>query len=127
MLQREGEVRIPSGCAISGIMYKKGKTFARDPQKAMYNVSKKLTKATAIKVGEERFITIAVEDKDRDKAAEIANCYGTSLDRVYTSLTMNQGRKAREFIEKRLEQEEGLLKKLEYHHLECIRYSKVMI
>ena len=28
MLQREGEVRIPSGCAISGIMNKKGKTFS---------------------------------------------------------------------------------------------------
>lgn len=93
--------------------YKKDKVFAKDPQKAMYNVGKKLTKATAIKVGEERFITITVEDKDRNKAAEMANCYGTALDRVYTSLTMNQGRKAREFIEKRLEQEEVLLKKLE--------------
>ena len=93
--------------------YKKDKVFAKDPQKAMYNVSKKLTKATAIKVGDERFITITVEDKDRNKSAEIANCYGTALDRVYTSLTMNQGRKAREFIEKRLEQEEVLLKKLE--------------
>jgi uncharacterized protein involved in exopolysaccharide biosynthesis len=93
--------------------YKKDKVFARDPQKAMYNVSKKLTKSTGIKVGDERFITIEVEDKDKNKAAEIANCYGTALDRVYTSLTMNQGRKAREFIEKRLEQEEVLLKKLE--------------
>jgi len=93
--------------------YKKDKVFAKDPQKAMYNVSKKLTKATAIKVGDERFITITVEDKDRNKSAEIANCYGTALDRVYTNLTMNQGRKAREFIEKRLEQEEVLLKKLE--------------
>jgi tyrosine-protein kinase Etk/Wzc len=93
--------------------YKKDKVFAKDPQKAMYNVSKKLTKNTVIKVGEERFITITVEDKDKNKAAEIANCYGTALDRVYTNLTMNQGRKAREFIEKRLSQEETLLKKLE--------------
>jgi tyrosine-protein kinase Etk/Wzc len=93
--------------------YKKDKVFAKDPQKAMYNVSKKLTKNTVIKVGEERFITITVEDKDKNKAAEIANCYGTALDRVYTNLTMNQGRKAREFIEKRLSQEEILLKKLE--------------
>jgi tyrosine-protein kinase Etk/Wzc len=93
--------------------YKKDKVFAKDPQKAMYNVSKKLAKNTVIKVGEERFITITVEDKDKNKAAEIANCYGTALDRVYTNLTMNQGRKAREFIEKRLSQEETLLKKLE--------------
>ncbi|MBI5806392.1 hypothetical protein HZA73_10140 [candidate division TA06 bacterium] len=93
--------------------YKKDKVFAKDPQKAMYNVSLKLSKATAVKVGEERFITITVEDKDKNKAAEIANCYGTALDRVYTGLTMNQGRKAREFIEKRLDQEEALLKKLE--------------
>lgn len=93
--------------------YKKDKVFAKNQPKAMYQVNKKLSKATAIKVGDERFITITVEDKDRNKAAEIANCYGTSLDRVYTSLTMNQGRKAREFIEKRLEQEEALLKRLE--------------
>ncbi|MDO9391155.1 MAG: GNVR domain-containing protein [bacterium] len=93
--------------------YKKDKVFAKDPQKAMYNVSLKLSKSTAIKVGDERFITITVEDKDKNKAAEIANCYGTALDRVYTNLTMNQGRKAREFIEKRLDQEEVLLKKLE--------------
>lgn len=30
MLQREGDVRIPSGCAISGIMNKKGKVFSGD-------------------------------------------------------------------------------------------------
>jgi uncharacterized protein involved in exopolysaccharide biosynthesis len=93
--------------------YKKDKIFSKDPAKAMYNVSKKLSKATAIKVGDERFITITVEDKDKNKAAEIANCYGTTLDRVYTSLTMTQGRKAREFIEKRLDDEGVLLKKLE--------------
>jgi uncharacterized protein involved in exopolysaccharide biosynthesis len=93
--------------------YKKDKVFAKDPQKALYNVNKKLAKNTAIKVGDERFITITIEDKDKDKAAEIANSYGTALDRVYTSLTMTQGRKAREFIEKRLKDEEVLLKKLE--------------
>ena len=27
-MQREGQVRIPSGCAISGIMNKKGKRFS---------------------------------------------------------------------------------------------------
>jgi uncharacterized protein involved in exopolysaccharide biosynthesis len=93
--------------------YKKDKVFAKDQPKALFQVSKKLNKATVIKVGDERFITITVEDKDKNKAAEIANCYGDALDRVYTSLTMNQGRKAREFIEKRLEQEEILLKKME--------------
>lgn len=93
--------------------YKKDKIFAKDPQKALYSVSKKLAEVTTVKVSEERFITISVEDRDKNKAAEIANCYGTTLDRVYTTQTMTQGRKTREFIEKSLAQEQILLKALE--------------
>ena len=31
MLQKEGEVRIPSGCAISGLISKKGRMICGDP------------------------------------------------------------------------------------------------
>jgi len=93
--------------------YKEAKTFAKKPDKAMYNIGKKLKKSTKVKVTEERFITITVEDKNKNKAAEIANKYGEALDRVYAKMTMTQGGKMREFIEKRVGQEETLLKQTE--------------
>ncbi|MRR51693.1 MAG: hypothetical protein EG825_12405 [Rhodocyclaceae bacterium] len=93
--------------------YKQAKTFALRQDKAMDNVGKRLKKATAIKVTDERFITITVEDKSKTKAAEIANKYGEALDKIYARMTMTQGGKMREFIEKRLLQEESLLKQTE--------------
>ncbi|MBU2593896.1 MAG: hypothetical protein KKG02_05040 [Candidatus Edwardsbacteria bacterium] len=93
--------------------YKKDKQLSKDPGKALYNVNKKLDKATAIKVTEERFITVTVEDKSPDKAAEIANCYGNVLNGVYSKLNMSQGQRAREFIEGRVAQEEVLLREME--------------
>jgi len=93
--------------------YKKDKQLSKDPGKALYNVNKKLDKATAIKVTEERFITVTVEDKSPDKAAEIANCYGDVLNSIYSGLNMSQGQRAREFIENRVKQEEVLLREME--------------
>lgn len=93
--------------------YKKEKQWAKDPRKTMYDVNKKLNKATAVKVTEERFITVTVEDKSPDKAAEIANCYGDVLNSVYSNLNMSQGQRAREFIEGRVVQEEALLREME--------------
>ncbi len=93
--------------------YKKNKQLAKDPGKALYNVNKKLDKATAIKVTDERFITVTVEDKNPDKAAEIANCYGDVLNNIYSGLNMSQGQRAREFIENRVAQEEILLREME--------------
>lgn len=93
--------------------YRKEKQWAKDPRKAMYDVSKKLDKATNIKVTDERFITVTVEDRSPDKAAEIANRYGEVLNAVYASLNMSQGRRAREFIENRVVQEAALLREVE--------------
>lgn len=93
--------------------YKQTKLFGKKPDKAMYNVAKMLDKATKVKVTDERFITISVEDKNKYKAAEIANKYTDALNRVYATMNMTQGSKMREFIEKRVVQEEATLKKLE--------------
>lgn len=93
--------------------YKKDKQWTKDSRKTMYDVSKKLDKATAIKVTEERFITVTVEDKSPDKAAEIANCFGDVLNSIYSQLNMSQGQRAREFIENRVAQEEVLLREME--------------
>ncbi|MDQ7799275.1 MAG: Wzz/FepE/Etk N-terminal domain-containing protein [Candidatus Edwardsbacteria bacterium] len=104
--------RVIDQCALVK-HYKKDKQWAKDPGKAMYNVNKKLDKATAIKVTEERFITVTVEDKSADKAAEVANCYGDVLNSIYSGLNMSQGQRAREFIENRVAQEEVLLREME--------------
>ena len=93
--------------------YKETKTFIKRPDKAMFKISKRLNKSTKIKVTEERFITITVEDDDKSKAAEIANKYGDALDLVYSRMTMTQGGKMRVFIEKRVVQEEALLRQTE--------------
>lgn len=93
--------------------YKKAKLFSKNAEKAMYIVNKRLKNATKIKVNEERFIIITVEDNNKIMAAEIANKYGEALDRVYSRMTMTQGGKMREFIEKRASQEKVLLKNLE--------------
>ncbi|MCU0605885.1 MAG: Wzz/FepE/Etk N-terminal domain-containing protein [Candidatus Edwardsbacteria bacterium] len=93
--------------------YKQDRAFAKRQDKAMDNVAKRLKRATVINVTDERFITITVEDKSKTKAADIANAYGEALDRVYAKMTMTQGGKMREFIEKRLLQEESLLQQTE--------------
>lgn len=93
--------------------YKQDKTYTKIPQKAMYNVAKILSKNTDIRVTTERFITITVEDKNREKAAEIANSYVSSLDNVYSKITMSQGGNMREFLGNRLSQEEKTLTALE--------------
>jgi uncharacterized protein involved in exopolysaccharide biosynthesis len=93
--------------------YKKKKIYSKNKEKALYIIGKKLKNSTKIKVTEERFIIISTEDRDKIKAAEIANKHGEALDRIYSKMTMTQGGKMREFIEKRVTQEESLLKAFE--------------
>lgn len=104
--------RVIEDCGLIG-HYRKERQWAMDPRKTMYDVNKKLDQATTVKVTDERFITVTVEDKSPDKAAEIANRYGDVLNAVYASLNMSQGRRAREFIENRVAQEAGLLREVE--------------
>lgn len=93
--------------------YKEQNAFSKRPDRTMYKIVRKLAKATVIKVTDERFITITVEDKSKAKAAEIANKYGEALDRVYAGMNMSQGGKMREFIEKRVVQEKSTLREME--------------
>ncbi len=93
--------------------YNKRTLFQKNPEKALYEVEKKFKKEVTISVTDEHFILISVEDKNKFKAAEIANKYGDVLDRIYTKMNMTQGGKMREFIEKRLEEESNILNKLE--------------
>lgn len=93
--------------------YKEKKAFSKRPDRTMYKIVKKLAKATEIIVTDEHFITITVEDRNKVKAAEIANKYGEALDRVYANMNMTQGGKMREFIDKRVAQEQATLREME--------------
>lgn len=85
--------------------YKLSNIFKVKPDKANYLATKQLGLVTKIEVTDEKFIKISVKDKNKKKAAEIANCYASSLNRVYAKMNMTQGGKMREFIEKRLKDE----------------------
>lgn len=93
--------------------YKLSKIYKVKPEKANYMVAKTLRLNTSIQVTDDQFISISVKDKDRQKAAQIANSYVMALNRVYAEMNMTQGGKMREFIEKRLDQEASALAKAE--------------
>jgi uncharacterized protein involved in exopolysaccharide biosynthesis len=49
-----------------------------------------------------QIITVAVEDSDPRRAAEIANAYVDELDRINRKLNITEGQKKRQFLEERL-------------------------
>lgn len=61
----------------------------------------------------EEIIVVAVDDEDPEKAAAMANAFVEELDRVNKNVVMTSGKKARIFIEKRLDEATSLLSKTE--------------
>ncbi|MFQ6002891.1 MAG: GumC family protein, partial [Candidatus Zixiibacteriota bacterium] len=68
---------------------------------------------TQVKVTPEGIISLSFEDKDRFKAAEVANCFVEELDRVNRETNISQAKNARIFIEERLAQTKKDLTKAE--------------
>lgn len=71
------------------------------------------TKVVISKQKKEEIITVAVDDKDPEMAAKIANAFVEELDRINKNVVMTSGKKTRIFIEKRLEEATSLLSKTE--------------
>ncbi len=71
--------------------------------KTMHDARNALRGATRIKETREKVIEITVEDKDAQRAAEIANFYVTNLDRLNRALSVSKASQNRAFIEQRLE------------------------
>ena len=63
-------------------------------------LTKQTTLAENMKTG---FITIAVQDRDRYRARDIAQAYVEELDRLINSLSTSSARREREFLEGRLQ------------------------
>jgi len=91
------------------VYYKKGKSYSNNPQKTIDQIVKKMSLLSNVTISDEGFIEISYIDRNPVKAANICNSYFSCLDGLIASMSMTQGKKAREFIEKRLVQEQMLL------------------
>jgi uncharacterized protein involved in exopolysaccharide biosynthesis len=74
---------------------------------------KVLEKRVIIKRSREDIIFISVEDKEPERAAELANAFIDELDRKNKNLVMTAGKRVRVFIEKRLHEAKEDLEKAE--------------
>ncbi len=74
---------------------------------------KSLRKHSDIEVTEEGLIRVTVEDRNRMRAAEIANAYMALLDRFNKESSTGRAKRTREFIEKRLAETESSLQNAE--------------
>ena len=69
--------------------------------------------ATDISVSKEGVISVKVEDKDPKLAADVANAYVTSLDRMFARFGTTEASRQRAFIAERLEKTEKALRQAE--------------
>lgn len=61
-----------------------------------------LNKAVSVEKSKEEIISVSVEDKKPERAAEIANAFIEELDRINRELLMTSGKSTRVFVERRL-------------------------
>ena len=85
----------------------------RSASKTVEHARKKLKQRVHIERTSEDIISISVEDRDPDSAAQIANAYIQELDRINQAMVMTAGRRARVFLEKRLDEVKSELSKAE--------------
>jgi len=71
--------------------------------KKMSDARRDLEGASSIAVGKEGFVSIAVEDKDRSRAPQIANAYVDELRRLTQALAVTEAGQRRIFFERQLE------------------------
>ena len=77
------------------------------------NVRKRLRKNTTIKISDEGILSVTVEDRDPNRAADIANAYVEELDQRNRLLSSGQATSKRIFLENRLKEIEQELTKIE--------------
>jgi tyrosine-protein kinase Etk/Wzc len=65
---------------------------------------KELSSRVAVNVSTEGLITISYEDRNRNRVADVANCFVQELDRVNRETSTSKAKNARIFIEERLAQ-----------------------
>jgi len=65
---------------------------------------KELSSRMAVNVTSEGLITLSYEDRERNRTADVANCFVQELDRVNRETSSSKAKNARIFIEERLAQ-----------------------
>lgn len=84
-----------------------------DEAKYTQGAIKALEGTTDIKLSKEGAISVTVEDKDPKVAADIANGYVTTLDRLFAKLGTTEASRQRAFIADRLDKTEKALRQAE--------------
>jgi uncharacterized protein involved in exopolysaccharide biosynthesis len=65
---------------------------------------------TRVKVGSEGFVTLSFEDRDRDRAAQIANRFVDRLNEINSEVSSSRARSTRIFLGERLEEAQSGLR-----------------
>jgi len=86
---------------------------AYEAEGSRYLARRRLKKRTMVKVGDEGIVYVAVEDRDPNRAAEIANAYVKLLDEQNKRLSAGQTTSKRIFLETRLADMEAKLSQSE--------------
>src|SRR5262249_53672113 len=81
----------------------------KDPEKA----GKRLRSHTGISLTNEGFVKVAVTERDRKLAADVANAYAEELDQFLRLNTNTSARHRREFMDQRLTETEAALAAVE--------------
>jgi len=81
--------------------------------KSMENALRELFSHVLVRVTEEGLISLSYEDRDRIKAAKVANRFVEELDRINRKTSASQAKNARMFIEERLAQTQKELTRAE--------------
>jgi tyrosine-protein kinase Etk/Wzc len=81
----------------------------KDPERALEEATDDLMKITSVDVSDKLLISIEVTFEDPALAAEVANSFLDELDKANQEFSLSSARKAREFVEERLEQSEQAL------------------
>src|SRR4029079_18430263 len=77
--------------------------------KRLSDARRDLEKASSIVAGKEAVISISVEDKDPNRAAQIANAYVEELRKLTQSVAVSEASQRRLFFQLQLEREKNLL------------------
>lgn len=85
----------------------------QDSKAPMQAARGRLQGATNIRASREGVISVTVEDQDPKRAADIANFYLATLDRLNRTLNVTEAGRNRAFIESRLKETEGGLRRAE--------------
>lgn len=84
-----------------------------DVNESRYRAEKALRKYTKINASDEGIVSIAVEDRDPNRAAALANAYVEELDKQNKRLSAGQATSKRVFLDTRLQDVEQKLSRIE--------------